>query len=109
MTTTTRTTQSVSKLKQSAVWVYFERIDNDKELKAKCLINGCEKVLATPLHSTSTLIRHLRDVHKFLILILMSHRFITRWGQPQCESDFSIGFCPGLGGSGPGNYSHTIL
>ena len=60
----TTTAQSVAVQKQSTVWTYFERIKTDERLKAKCLIDGCGKVLATPLHSTSTLIRHLRYVHK---------------------------------------------
>ncbi|CAF2890154.1 unnamed protein product [Rotaria sp. Silwood2] len=50
--------------KQSRVWAYFERMYGDQGLQAKCLVSDCAKVLSTPLHSTSTLIRHLRDVHK---------------------------------------------
>ncbi|CAF1467398.1 unnamed protein product [Rotaria sordida] len=33
-------------------------------LSTKCLINECGKVLVTPLHSSSSLTRHLRCVHK---------------------------------------------
>jgi hypothetical protein len=64
MTTTTTVRQTAVVLKQSLVWNYFERINTDEHLKAKCLVDGCGKILATPLHSTSTLMRHLRDVHK---------------------------------------------
>ena len=50
--------------KQSPVWTYFQRIDSTEHLQAKCLIGGCKTLLSTPLFSTSTLIRHLRFVHK---------------------------------------------
>ncbi|CAF3321645.1 unnamed protein product [Rotaria sp. Silwood2] len=61
---TTTTAQSTVVQKRSPVWIYFEKILIDGQLKAKCLIHGCEKILAIPLHSTSTLIRHLGCVHK---------------------------------------------
>jgi len=63
--------------KQSPVWNYFQRIDTGEHLQAKCLINGCTKVLKTPLSSTSTLIRHLRDAHKmqeFTVKEALVHR-----------------------------------
>ena len=50
--------------KRSPAWMFFQRITVDDRLKAKCLIDGCTTTLSTPFHSTSTLIRHLRDVHK---------------------------------------------
>ena len=58
MTTTT------TKPKLSLVWTYFRRINTAETLQAQCLIRGCHKVLSTPLYSTTTLIRHLRDTHK---------------------------------------------
>lgn len=52
--------------KQSRVWKYFKRIEegNGGSSKAKCQIAGCGQILSTPAHSTTTLSRHLRDVHK---------------------------------------------
>ncbi|CAF3250677.1 unnamed protein product [Rotaria sp. Silwood2] len=57
-------TVTIRSAKQSRVWAYFERIYGDEGLRAKCLVGDCSKILSTPLHSTSTLIRHLRDVHE---------------------------------------------
>lgn len=62
--TTVATSENAVMLKQSAVWNHFERIYINEELETKCLINDCAKILSTPHHSTSTLIRHLRSVHK---------------------------------------------
>ncbi|CAF1445343.1 unnamed protein product [Rotaria sordida] len=64
VTEKSESTQTISSAKQSRVWAYFKRIYGDQGLKAKCLVGDCAKVLSTPLHSTSTLIRHLRDVHE---------------------------------------------
>ncbi|CAF1339098.1 unnamed protein product [Rotaria sordida] len=64
VTENSQSTQTMSSAKQSRVWAYFERIYGDQGLQAKCLVGDCAKVLSTPLHSTSTLIRHLRDVHE---------------------------------------------
>ena len=61
---TATTIQSNKPSKRSPAWMYFQRITVDDRLKAKCLIDGCTTTLSTPFHSTSTLIRHLRDVHK---------------------------------------------
>ncbi|CAF1168436.1 unnamed protein product [Rotaria sp. Silwood1] len=50
--------QSVSK---SSVWQYFERCTLNGILKAKCLL--CQHILSTPNYGTSTLKRHLDQVH----------------------------------------------
>ncbi|CAF3424623.1 unnamed protein product [Rotaria sp. Silwood2] len=60
----TTATQTSTIHKQSLVWKYFQRIKTGETLQAKCLIKNWHKVLSTPLYSTTTLIRHLRDVHK---------------------------------------------
>ncbi|CAF1550187.1 unnamed protein product, partial [Rotaria sordida] len=57
-------TETIRSAKQSRVWTYFERIYGPHGLRAKCLVGDCGQVLSTPLHSTSTLIRHLRDAHE---------------------------------------------
>ena len=51
---------------QSRVWKFFNRIDKRSagSLQTQCQITGCEKILPTPTHSTTTFARHLRDVHK---------------------------------------------
>ncbi|CAF2193906.1 unnamed protein product [Rotaria magnacalcarata] len=56
--------KSTHSVKQSDVWKYFQRIDSEEKLYAKCLVQKCPKLLSTPQHSTTTLFRHLRDVHK---------------------------------------------
>ena len=64
MTTTATKISTTPKQKQSLVWTYFRRINTAETLQAQCLIRKCHKVLSTPLYSTTTLIRHLRDTHK---------------------------------------------
>ncbi|CAF4565531.1 unnamed protein product, partial [Rotaria sp. Silwood2] len=64
MTQMNQSTLTIGSAKQSRVWAYFERNYGDRSLQAKCLVDDCAKVLSTPLHSTSTLIRHLRVIHE---------------------------------------------
>ncbi|CAF4770726.1 unnamed protein product, partial [Rotaria sp. Silwood2] len=64
MTQMNQSTLTLGSAKQSRVWGYFERIYGDRSLQVKCLVDDCAKVLSTPLHSTSTLIRHLRVIHE---------------------------------------------
>jgi hypothetical protein len=61
---TSTTAQRNKPSTRSIVWVYFQRTTVDDRLKAKCLVDGCTTILSKPSHSTSTLIRHLRDVHQ---------------------------------------------
>lgn len=61
---TSTTTQRNKPSTRSIVWVYFQRTTVEDRLKAKCLVDGYTTILSTPSHSTSTLIRHLRDVHR---------------------------------------------
>ena len=49
---------------KSAVWNHFKRVIINGVYRAQCLERGCKKTLSIPNLSTSSLHKHLRDVHK---------------------------------------------
>ncbi|CAF3926712.1 unnamed protein product, partial [Rotaria magnacalcarata] len=48
----------------SQVWKYFKQVEIDGVLRAKCVYGSCTQTLSIPNWSTSSLIKHLRTVHK---------------------------------------------
>ncbi|CAM2718545.1 unnamed protein product [Rotaria socialis] len=51
-------------LLRSQVWKYFKQVEIDGVLRAKCVYGSCTQTLSIPNWSTSSLIKHLRTVHK---------------------------------------------
>ncbi|CAF4612781.1 unnamed protein product, partial [Rotaria sp. Silwood2] len=57
------TTKNNNRLK-SPVWNYFKRVLINGVYRAQCLEKGCSKTFSLINWSTSSLFKHLRDVHK---------------------------------------------
>ncbi|CAF1296179.1 unnamed protein product [Rotaria sordida] len=60
-TETSPTQDVIQNVPKSDVWQYFERCTSTGPLKARCLL--CQHELSTPNYGTSTLKRHLVQVH----------------------------------------------
>ena len=60
-TTTSPAQDAVRTISKSDVWNYFERCISTASLKAKCLL--CQHELSTPNYGTSSLKRHLEQIH----------------------------------------------
>ncbi|CAF3994990.1 unnamed protein product, partial [Rotaria sordida] len=60
-TETSSTQDVIQNVPKSDVWQYFERCTSTGPLKARCLL--CQHELSTPNYGTSTLKRHLAQVH----------------------------------------------
>jgi hypothetical protein len=63
---------------KSAVWQYFKRVQIDGVYRAQCLIDQCPATLSIPNGSTSSLFKHLRNIHKIITLKKNSNGRIVR-------------------------------
>ncbi len=53
---------------KSPVWQYFKRVQINGVYRAQCLIDQCPATLSIPNWSTSSLFKHLRNIHKITTL-----------------------------------------
>jgi hypothetical protein len=53
---------------KSPVWQYFKRVQINGVYRAQCLIAQCPTTLSIPNGSTSSLFKHLKNIHKITTL-----------------------------------------